>query len=96
MRKNIIIAGGLAVAFFGAGQLFSSCGYDDDKLWENVDNLGQRVAKLEEQMADANNDLKALHTIIDALSNQVTITSVTPTAAKPPYQTAQTARARPW
>lgn len=80
MRKNIIIAGGLAVAFFGACQLFTSCGYDDDKLWENVDNLGQRVTKLEEQMADANNDLKALHTIIDALSNQVTITSVTPTA----------------
>lgn len=80
MRKNIIIAGGLAVAFFGACQLFTSCGYDDDKLWENVDNLGQRVAKLEEQMADANNDLKALHTIIDALSNQVTITSVTPTS----------------
>lgn len=79
MNTKLLIAGGMVLAL-GLGGMLGSCSYDDDKIWESVDDLGDRVTRLEDQLANANKDLEALHTIVNALQNSVTVTSVTPTA----------------
>lgn len=55
-----------------------SCSYDDDDLWNAVEGLGSRVEEMEMEkaMRTANSDIDALETLVDALQNNVTITSV--------------------
>lgn len=78
MKKNHIIAGMLALV--AAGGMLTSCEYDDDKIWASVDDLGDRVTNLENLMKAANDNISALRTLVNALQNRVTVTSVTPTA----------------
>lgn len=54
--------------------------YDDSALWSEIEDLDGRVTSLEEAVKDANNDIGTLQTLLNALQNQVTITSVTETA----------------
>lgn len=56
--------------------LLSSCKYDDSELIDRVDNLEDRLAKLEEQCKQINANINSLQTIVSALENANQITSV--------------------
>lgn len=58
--------------------VISSCKYDDDKIWNEVNQLSQDVTKLKETCATMNSDLASLQTIVTALQANDFITSVTP------------------
>ena len=58
----------------------SSCSYDDGNLWEEVEQIKNRVTTLEEAAIKANQDIVALQTIVGALQKNVYVASVTPTA----------------
>ena len=75
MRKSFIIL------FVAAAMVIpSACSYDDSDLWEAVNDIEDRVENLEPASTQMNSDIKALQTIIKALQDNVTITSVTRTA----------------
>jgi hypothetical protein len=56
----------------------ASCSYDDTAIWDKVNNLEDRVAKLEELCKKANSDIEALQTIVEALQQNDYVTSVAP------------------
>lgn len=56
--------------------LLSSCKYDDSELIDRVDNLEDRLAKLEEQCKQINANINSLQIIVSALENANQITSV--------------------
>ncbi len=64
-----------------AGVLFSltSCEYDDADLWGAVNDIQDRVESLEKASAQMNADIKSLQLVLEALQNNVTITSVVST-----------------
>lgn len=72
MKKNVINFLFLIVLF-----LIPSCneGYDDSELTGRVENLENKVQKLEEQM---NSNISSLQSIMEALENNDYITGVTP------------------
>ena len=74
MRKLLL----LSVALLGIS--FASCEYDDTDLWGAVEDVTNRVTVLENAVRNANQNIDALQTLITALQNQVTVTSVTQTA----------------
>lgn len=53
-----------------------SCSYDDDSLWNAVDDLSGRVEAMEEAVADANADIAALRTLVEAAQSGLFIESV--------------------
>ena len=55
---------------------FSSCSYDDDDLWNKVNNLDERIKTLEQVVKQINNDISSLETIVNALENSKSITNV--------------------
>ena len=52
--------------------------YDDSALVGRVDNLENRVAKLEELCKQMNNNISSLQTLVNALQNNDYVTGVTP------------------
>lgn len=76
MNKKVIICGFMALAAMSA--TMTSCKYDDDDLWANVDDLKDRVTSLEEKANAANSDIQALQAIVGALQNKLTVTKVEP------------------
>ncbi len=58
----------------------SSCSYDDDNLWNEVENIKNRLTTLEEAVIKTNDDIVALQSIVNALQKCVYVTSVTPIA----------------
>ena len=68
----------LAVAFVGIS--LTSCSYDDTDLWNEVEGIKDRVQTLEEAVTKTNEDIAALQTIVNALQNNVYVTSVNTTA----------------
>lgn len=60
--------------------LFSavSCTYDDTELKNKVSGIDERLTKLEAAVKDMNADIESLKTLVQALKNQVSITSVLP------------------
>jgi len=70
MKKFILFA---LVVLTG---LASSCKYDDDELWENVNDLANRLTTLETATKQMNNDIASLQSIVSALQNQVTVSDV--------------------
>ena len=74
MKKSILY-------FLTAIMLFAvSCSesYDDSALVGRVDNLENRVAKLEELCKQMNTNISSLQTLVNALQNNDYITGVTP------------------
>lgn len=57
-----------------------SCEYDDENLWQAVNDLNGRVEAMEKAVQGANEDLKALHQLVEALQNNLTIAAVEQTA----------------
>ena len=70
MKKYLIMA---MVALTG---VFSSCEYDDEELWNSVNNLADRVAALETLTNKMNSDIAAVQTIVTALEKQLQVTEV--------------------
>ena len=56
----------------------ASCSYDDTAIWDKVNGLEDRVAKLEELCKKANSDIQALQTIVEALQQNDYVVSVAP------------------
>lgn len=56
--------------------IVSSCKYDDDELWDNVNDLARRISALETLTNQMNGDISAMKTIISALENQVAVSEV--------------------
>ena len=56
----------------------ASCSYDDTAVWNKVNSLEDRVAKLEELCKKANSDIEALQTIVEALQQNDYVVSVAP------------------
>ena len=54
-----------------------SCDTKDDELWERVDELFERVEKLEDLCSQMNTDIHSIQSIINAIQNNYSITSVT-------------------
>ena len=74
MKKFFIL---LTVAL--AGVMLTSCEYDDSEIWNEIDNVKDRVETLEEAVIKTNEDIVALQTIVNALQKNVYVTAVTPT-----------------
>ena len=73
--KKILIS--FVVAFFAISLI--SCKYDDDALWSEMDQVKDRVKALEEAVKEANSNIDAVQSIIEALQKNIYVTSVTPT-----------------
>lgn len=57
----------------------TGCSYDDDDLWSAVNDIDQRVEKLELASKQLSTDLGALQSIVNAMQNNITITEIAPT-----------------
>lgn len=57
---------------------FTSCKYDDEDLWNSVQGLENRVAKLEELCKQMNTNISSLQTLVTALQKNDYVTDVTP------------------
>ena len=62
------------------GIILTSCEYDDTNLWNEIEDVKNRVTALEETVKKTNNDISALQTIVEALQKMVYVTSVQTTA----------------
>lgn len=58
--------------------LSSSC-YNDDKLWQSVDRLDERVTNLESKIEGINSDIVTLRELVAGLSDGAVITNCTTT-----------------
>ena len=63
-----------------AGMLLTSCEYDDTYLWNEIEDIKNRVEVLEDAVQKINGDIAALQTIVDALERNLYVTSVETTA----------------
>lgn len=76
--KRLLKSGRIAAALaFAGATLLAGCGYDDSDLVASVDDLKGRVTALEEAAKEAQRDIDALKTLVEALENRVGVTSVT-------------------
>ncbi len=53
-----------------------SCQYDDGAIWNEIENVKDRVETLEESVININEDIVALQTIVNALQKSVYVSSV--------------------
>lgn len=74
MRKLFILVATAAMIFVGG----CSKEYDDSALNGRVDNLENRVVKLEELCKQMNTNISSLQTLVTALQNNDYVTAVTP------------------
>lgn len=58
----------------------SSCKYDDGELWDKVNSLDNRVTNLEEQLTQMNTNISSISTIVNAIDDNLFITSLEETA----------------
>lgn len=68
------------LTFVVFGTALWSCSYDDGEVWNAIDNLDDRVEAMETAARKANTDIAALRQIVEAMQNNVTISSVTTNA----------------
>ena len=76
MRKFLCLALSVVATLLAA----VSCQYDDGAIWNEIENVKDRVETLEEAVIKTNEDIVALQAIINALQKNIYVTSVTPTA----------------
>lgn len=58
--------------------MLPSCDTKDDELWDRVDELFERVEKLEDACTQMNTDIHSIQSVLSAIQNNYSITSVTP------------------
>ena len=56
------------------------CQYDDTNIWNEMEQIKDRVETLEKSVIQTNEDIAALQAIVNALQKNVYVVSVTPTA----------------
>ena len=71
MRKGILLIFTMLVTLIGCGQ------YDDSELKSDINDLKSRMAALEKQCKNMNENLTSLQAIVDAIQKQDGIVSVT-------------------
>lgn len=71
-KLNRLLSFTLAAVMFSA----VSCSYDDSAINNRIDGIDERLTTLEQVVKDMNNDISSLMTVVQALKNQVSITSV--------------------
>ena len=71
MRKGILLIFTVLATLVGCGQ------YDDSELKSDINDLKSRMAALEQQCKNLNENLTSLQTIVDAIQKQDGIVSVT-------------------
>lgn len=72
MKRLFLLAAAIVAA------VFVSCEYDDSELVNRVDDLEERVARLEELCNQTNTNLEALKVLVEAIDKRDYITDVTP------------------
>lgn len=77
MKKTVKFFTGLAIAI-SASVGITGC-YNDDDLWNKVDELDTRVTALEEAVKAANTNIVTLQQLVDALQKNVYVSDVTKT-----------------
>ena len=75
MRKYLCLALGV-VATLAA---MVGCSYDDGAIWNEVNQIKDRVTTLEEAVIKTNEDIVALQTMVNALQNNVYVVAVNTT-----------------
>ncbi len=73
MKKRVFFS-----AVVVAGLLLQSCEYDDQKLWDSLNGMEDRIETLESSVTTANTNIATLQQLVSTLQSAVTITSVTP------------------
>ena len=63
----------LAVMLVVLTGFVSSCQYDDDELWDSVNDLAARVSALESLTKQMNGDISAVQGIVSALEKNVSV-----------------------
>ena len=59
--------------------VLSSCStFDDEAIWNKLDDHESRISRLEEMCREMNSNIDALQTIVTALQTNDYVTSVTP------------------
>lgn len=71
-KLNRLLSFTLAAVMFSA----VSCSYDDSAVNNRIDGIDERLTTLEQMVKNMNNDISSLMTVVQALKNQVSITSV--------------------
>ena len=67
--------------------LFASCSdeYEDSKLWQNVNDLKDRIASLEKTVQTMNSDIGSIQSIVDAINARDYIVKIEELADKSGY-----------
>ncbi len=76
MRNFTVIRRMLVMLTFAGALLTAGCDYDDTELKADISDLNDRVSKLEEAATKAQQDIANLKTLVDALKNRVSVSSV--------------------
>ena len=70
MKKNISLYIILLLS------IFSSCKYDDDALWNEINGLKDRIEALEKELTNINSSISNLNSIIEKLEKKVFVNSI--------------------
>ena len=68
MRKYSLLLMGLALAL-------GSCSYDDEDIWNKVNELDSRLTAVEATVSQVNSNITALQTVVDGLKGNVYVAS---------------------
>ena len=69
--KHILLMTAVLLSTWGCNR------YDDTDLWDKVDSLEERIARLEKLCNEMNTNISALENIVTALQNNDYVTDVT-------------------
>lgn len=56
--------------------LFAGCAYDDDDLWNSIDDIEKQLKTLQETVEGMNSEITTLRSLVDAVNTGKTITAV--------------------
>ena len=76
MRKFLLSALSVVATLL----VMNSCSYDDSSIWNEVNNVKERVEELEKSVQKINNEIATLQTILDAMQDNVYVTDVNQTS----------------
>ena len=76
MRKFLCLALSVAATLMA----MTGCSYNDEAIWNEVEQIKDRVATLEKAVIKTNEDIVALQTIVAALQNNIYVVAVNTTA----------------
>lgn len=85
--QTIVAMKKILSVFCVATFLFASCSdeYDDSKLWQNVNDLNDRIAKLEKTVQTMNSEIGSIQSIVNAINERDYIVKIEELADKSGY-----------